>query len=125
MSTAHAIGLFSTSQLVAGCRVWERLPDGADYQPRGGTVIRVDDRVDEETGELERAFVVLVSERGQLRFLRLAMDDIDRETVQPPSPHSIRGLIRRMAGQVAKGNGLMTPEHLTYVATMHHLAGLL
>jgi hypothetical protein len=86
-----------------GCAVWERQLEGAQYDPRGGTVVAIDTMLDGDTGELKRVFVCYDTPHGKLRRTVLPEDSVG--SVEPPNNAFIRSLIRKAAEHVYRSKG--------------------
>jgi hypothetical protein len=100
------------SEVEVGWSVWERVPDEADHERRGGVVVGIDDRRDADTGFVVRHFRTLKRFHGQLRFATLTEDQVNDEALELPNALTIRSLIRDIDSQIAKSKGMFTPEQV-------------
>lgn len=89
------------------------------------------ERVDDETGAIERTYVVADHVRGRFTLRRLNATDVDQESMEAAGPGQIARVWRQIHMEIATSNGrklrsgLVLPEHLTLDAYAHRLAGLL
>lgn len=80
-----------------GWAVWERVPDLADYPPKGGTV------VDVRGDDTYRTFVVVDSPHGRIRFFTLGQDEIAHAEL--PNATIIRSRARQMEAEASRNKG--------------------
>lgn len=73
-----------------GWSVWERTPEGSDYDPRGGVVLHVDVAPDPETGEIGDRYLVVRADRGRLVWGSLRAEAVT--CPGRPNAHTIRGV---------------------------------
>lgn len=138
MPTPGSLDATDLRHVDVGCFVWSRsrghegvLGDGTQVDPVGGLVVDVSETVDEETGEVVRAFVVVDTWRGRVRLRRMAEADVDRSTMEAAAPGQIARVVRQLCEEVAIDSrrrlrsGVFTADHVTMVAYARRLAGLL
>lgn len=139
MATPGALDATDRRYLGVGCFVWSitRGRDGVQddgvtqVDPIGGLVVDVVEQLDEGTGELERAFVVVDVWRGRLRLRRVSERDVDRASMEPAGPGELGRYFRMLAKEIALGDrmklrtGVVRPEHITMATYAHRLAELL
>lgn len=89
-------------EIGVGFFIWRRMPDGSAGD--GGVVIGWQD--DDERG---RIYTTLDFLRGRARFARIAASEISPIDIGMPNSASIRGYVRHLAGEVAKGKGAISP----------------
>lgn len=118
--------LWSTTRGYAG--VGE---DGSQLEPIGGMVVEVLDVVDQENGDVERAFRVIdhFRTRPRLTWHVLLESEVNRETLDTAGPGTIGALYRRLCEEVAmdgnKRRRRTMPEHVDLAPVIHVLASLL
>lgn len=109
--SAHGIGAVALIQ--PGVEVWstkrghagaaDAIDDEKPGEPLGGVVIKVTEKVNPDTGELERSFLCIDHTRTRpfLRFSTLLESEVDRGTVQAVDLPVLRRLWRRCGEDIA------------------------
>jgi len=98
---SRAIG--SVALVAPGVEVWSKTRIARDEGAVGGIVIYVTEQADPDTGELDRAFVVLDHTRTRpwLRWSTLPERDIDPHTAQSVDITTLVHLWRRLGEELA------------------------
>lgn len=138
MPTPGSLEATDLRHVDVGVVVWSRsrghegvFDDGTQVEPIGGLVVDVTEMVDDETGEMTRAYVVVDTWRGRLRLRRLPEGDVDRSTMEAAAPGQIARAVRQLCEEVALDgrrrlrSGVFTGDHATMVNYARRLAGLL
>lgn len=105
---------FLIRQLDIGWTVWERMPDDADYDPRGGTVVGWDDRPDPDTGEVIRHYRLLRFPQGLPDYFSLSELECNAKSMGLPNAAFIRPAVKRLSEVVARSKGMFTSEIVTH-----------
>lgn len=95
----------TTREIGVGWSVWERSPDGTDYDPRGGTVLHVipNGVHDEDTGEAYDRYVVVRVGRFGLHWTSLRADQLGPiDDGSRPNAHSIAGVCHAAARELVE-----------------------
>lgn len=103
---ARRIGALALVEI--GMRVFEAAPDESDYDPRGGVCVAIDERVDPETGEVERTFTT-VRLAGRLIVRRVHESDVRSWSVEIPGSGELAPLIGALCGEVYDDLGKSHP----------------
>lgn len=112
-------GLLETVDHVeVGCSCWQRAPEWADHTfvPKGGTVVAIENVLDEPTGELKRRFCVLQRDNRN-RLVRVWLDaaEVDVDSLKGPNPAAVRDLWRTLCTEVGRRRGTPLPEEGDYL----------
>lgn len=97
--------LETVDHVEVGCSLWKRRDPESDVAPVGGTVVAIDNVLDESTGEVRRRFAVLRNVNGRIRKIWIAADEVDVESLQLPNVASVRSLWRVLCRDVAMRQG--------------------
>lgn len=121
---ARTIGDFALLEL--GCSVWSTTRKDHRENPLGGVIIDIFDKLDQETGEVERAFRCIDSYnlRPFVQVHVLVESEVDRGALEGPDNARLRKIIRRLAEDIAKGKSSLTSLELDHIAWIHKLAGV-
>lgn len=89
-----------------GVEVWSKdrqWAGGAQAGPIGGIVVAVTEKGDQETGEVDRAFLVIdpYTTRPYLRWAHLSEREVDRQNLNAPPTNTLWRLWRRCAEAIA------------------------
>lgn len=91
-----------------GSYCWRRASEDLMLSGEGreGTVVRIEEHVDPETGELSRRYVVVRQYRGQVRWASILEPDLG--DVALPNSATIRSLLRAMGRAMGERRGPIT-----------------
>lgn len=120
------------ASITVGCEVWSterRRAVPGDEVAKGGIVVRVTESFDQETGEVDRAFLCIdpYSTRPFLQWSLLKEAEVDRETVGPSEVNRLATLWRRLAEDVVfssphkRRKGMPLPQEVKLTEAMHEL----
>lgn len=113
---------FLVNQLEIGWSCWERRLDiEADYDPRGGIVVNVEDKADLETGEIVRWYELLSFPQGRPNFQWLAEHTLDADMIGLPNTATIRPAIKKLNELVGRARGTFTSDHVKWQDTAFRL----
>jgi hypothetical protein len=136
-ASAEARRVGSLAMVEVGCWLYsEKRVQGATDLPLGGCVVEVDERVDRETGEVERIYTVVDFHRDTLHgkpvtVRRLSESEIGQFGVELPTEGHLRRVIAVLAGAVhealtppqgARKARILLPEHVDWSRWQHQLA---
>lgn len=107
--------LEAVDDLEIGCSAWVRRDPEANYEPRGGTIVAIENVLDEPTGEIKRRFAVLKRDGRRLRKEWIAAEEIDVESLLPPNPVTVRDRWRLLSRLVSEAKGSPLPEEGDYL----------
>lgn len=113
-----------------GCQAWSqerRTLQGQSDAALGGIIVSRAEQVDGETGEVVRTFVAIdpYNTRPAVRVRRLTPAEIDRETMEFPQDGLVRSLVRRLAEEISKSKGPLTPQLIEFDRWQHNLVAVL
>lgn len=112
---------FLANQLELGWSAWERKPDEADYEMRGGIVANVEDRPDPDTGEIVRWYELLSFPQGRPNFDWFSEHALDPQLNGLPNTASIRAAIKKLNELVGRARGTFTSDHWKWQDTAFRL----
>lgn len=98
----------TVAQVAVGWSIWEKAPEGTDYQPRGGVVVHVvpNGAHHPETGEaLDRYLVVKAvrADQGGLAWTSLRSDQVAAvDDGNRPNSHTIAGVCKKATQELAQ-----------------------
>lgn len=106
-----------------GCAVWSNTrrratPHGED--PLGGIVVAVTEKHNEDTGEIDRAFLCFdhLNTKPRVHWSTLAESEVDRDAIEALDVHALTSAWRRLAEDIAwtapmkARRGPATPEEV-------------
>ena len=106
-----------------GCRVYSttrRRSAAGEPEPLGGLVVAVTEKMNQDTGEVDRAFLVFDDQRtrGRLQWATLLESEVDRNLIEAVDTRTLTRAWRRLAQEIAysrdhqRRNGPATPEEV-------------
>jgi hypothetical protein len=115
--------LIDLDQITVGAIAWHRLPIDPGAEHKGGVVFAISERLDEETGELERTFETVRAYRGRMRFDSIAERDLG--LVEPGNAASVRNAVRGLCADLGTTKGLFTSDQRRLIEVAYRLACIL
>jgi hypothetical protein len=106
-----------------GCRVYSNTRHRSaaiEPEPLGGLVVAVTEKLNQETGEIDRAFLTFDDQRtrGRLQWATLLESEVDRDHIEAVDTRTLTRAWRRLAQEIAYSrnhqprNGPATPEEV-------------
>lgn len=89
-----------------GCRVYStirhRVGPGGEPDPIGGLVVAVTEKLNDDTGEVDRAFLTFDDQRTRprLQWHTLLESEVDRDLIEAVDIHTLANAWRRLAEEI-------------------------